>query len=79
MDHVTSEPKDKQGISMDSAVAGLLALLVDGPELRVKDDKTAVKTEVLLSHEGLSIDDIAAVTDKKYDAVRLSLSRASKK
>lgn len=76
---VASRSNDKHQISPDAAVAGVLALLVEARELRIKDDKSAVKTEVLLSNAGLSIEDIAAVTGKKYDAVRVSLSRASKK
>jgi hypothetical protein len=71
--------KEKHQISPDAAVAGVLALLVEAREVRVKDDRSAMKTEVLLSNAGLSIEDIAAVTGKKYDAVRVSLNRASKK
>lgn len=71
--------KPKHQISPDAAVAGVLALLVEARELRVKDDKSAVKTEVMLSNAGLSIDDISAVTGKTYDAVRVSLNRASRK
>jgi hypothetical protein len=76
---VTSKSKEKHQISSDAAIAGVLALLVEARETRVKDDRAAVKTEVLLSNAGLSIEDIAAVTGKKYDAVRVSLNRANKK
>lgn len=71
--------KAKHQISLDAAVAGVLALLVEARETRVKDDKSAVKIEVILSNAGLSIEDIAAATGKKYDAVRVSLNRANKK
>ena len=76
---VTSRSKEKHQISPDAAVAGVLALLVEARETRTKDDKSALKTEVLLSNAGLSIEDIAAVTGKKYDAVRVALNRANKK
>jgi hypothetical protein len=76
---VASKSKEKHQISPDAAVAGVLALLVEAREMRVKDDKSAVKTEVLLSNAGLSIEEIASVTGKKYDAVRVSLNRANKK
>lgn len=76
---VAGKAKEKHQVSSDAAVAGILALLVEGRETRVKDDKGATKTEVLLSNAGLSIEDIAAVTGKTYDAVRVSLNRANKK
>jgi hypothetical protein len=76
---VAGKSKVRHQITSDAAVAGVLALLVEAREQRVKDDKSAVKTAVLLSNAGLSIDDIAAVTGKKYDAVRVALNRATKK
>jgi hypothetical protein len=54
-------------------------MLVDAREARVKDDKDAAKTEVLLDSAGLSLDDIAAVMNKKYDAIRVSLRRSRRK
>ena len=65
--------------SAGAAAAGLLALLVEAREERVKDDKNAVKTEVLLRKAGLSLEDIAAATGKTYDAVRVSLQRSKVK
>jgi len=76
---VTSRSKEKHQISPDAAVAGVLALLVEARESRTKDDKSAVKTEILLANAGLSNDDIAAVTGKTADAVRKTLERANKK
>lgn len=75
---VASKSKEKLPISADAAVAGVLALLVDAREARVKEDKTAAKTEVLLSNAGLSITDIAALMGKNYDAVKVTLQRAKK-
>lgn len=66
-------------MSLDSAMRGVLALLVDKRERELKvgaGETTTTKTEVLLKRAGLSIEEIAAVTGKKYDAVRMALSRA---
>ena len=71
--------QDKHQITAGAATAGILALLVDARESRTKDDKEATKTEVLLDNAGLSLDDIAAVMGKKYDAVRVSLRRSKAK
>jgi DNA-directed RNA polymerase specialized sigma24 family protein len=68
--------KERHQITPSAAQAGILALLVDARESRTKDDKDATKTEVLLSNAGLSIEDIAAVMGKKYDAIRVSLNRS---
>jgi DNA-directed RNA polymerase specialized sigma24 family protein len=38
-----------------------------------------VKTELLLARAGLSIEDISAVTGKKYDTVRMAISRGRTK
>ena len=64
---------------MGAAASGILALLVDAREARIKNDKDATKTEVLLDSVGLSLDDIAAATNKSYDAIRISLSRSRRK
>lgn len=68
--------KEKHQLTTGAAAAGILALLVDAREARVKDDKDAAKTEVLLDNAGLSLDDIAAVMGRKYDAIRVSLQRS---
>lgn len=67
--------RDAHQLTTGAAASGILALLVDAREARIKDDKLAPKTEVLLDSAGLSIDDIAAVMNKKYDAVRVSIQR----
>ncbi len=62
-------------ISLESTVFGVLALLVDERERAVAGDKDAPKTEVLLARSGMGIEDIARVTGKKYDAVRMAIRR----
>lgn len=74
---MASDRKAQERIQITSgtAMTGVLALLVDARETRVKEDKEATKTEVLLWNAGLSIEEIAAVMGKKYDAIRVSLQR----
>jgi hypothetical protein len=71
--------KEKHQRTTGAAAVGILALLVEAREARIKDDKQATKTEVLLDNAGLSLDDIAAVMDKKYDAIRVSIQRSRSK
>jgi hypothetical protein len=75
----TRTSREKHQLTTGAAAAGILALLVDAREARVKDDKDAIKTEVLLDNAGLSLDEIAAVMGKKYDAIRVSLQRSRRK
>ncbi len=63
----------------DAAMAGILALLVDARARAVADEKGATRTEVLLANAGMSIEDISAVTGKKYDAVRMAIRRGRAK
>lgn len=72
----SKQGKEKQMISAESAMAGILVLLVDERDQRTKDDKTATKTEVLLGRIGIPTEDIAAVTGKNAEAVRKALQRA---
>ena len=65
-------------ISTESALAGILALLVEEREERLKGDKRAMKTEVLLANAGLSYDDIAAAMGKQPAAVRMAITRKKK-
>lgn len=67
--------KERHQIPAESALAGLLALLVEEREGRVEDDRSVRKVEPLLADAGLSIEDIVAVTGKKPDAVRKSIQR----
>jgi hypothetical protein len=67
-----------RGIGLEGAMAGILALLIDAREERTRDRKDVAKTEVVLAQAGLSIDDIAAVTGKKYDTVRMAIARGKK-
>ena len=71
--------RDRHQPSLDASVAGVLALLVDARERWTENDKTATKTEVLLDQAGLSLDDIAAVTGKNYNAVRMTLARSKER
>lgn len=71
--------QERHQLTTGAAAAGILALLVDAREVRIKDEKDATKTEVLLDNAGLSLDDIAAVMGKKYDAIRVSLQRSRRK
>lgn len=76
---VDRKSQDRIRITTGAAAAGILALLVDAREAKVKDDKEAEKTEVLLAQAGLSIDEIASLMGKKYDAIRVSLNRSKSK
>jgi DNA-directed RNA polymerase specialized sigma24 family protein len=71
--------RERHQLTTSAAATGILALLVEAREARIKDDKEATKTEVLLDGAGLSLDDIAAVMGKKYDAIRVSLQRSRRR
>lgn len=73
-----AKPQDRSAIGTERAMAGILALLIDEREERTRDKKESVKTEVVLAQAGLSIEDIAAVTGKKYDTVRMAIARGKK-
>lgn len=72
----TKRNEDGQRIPPESALAGILALLVEERESRVVNDKDAKKTEAVLAAAGLTNESIAAVTGKKPDAVRKAIQRA---
>ena len=72
----TRRTKERHIIGAESALTGIIALLVDEREARTAGDKSVMRTEVLLSNAGLSFDDIAAATGKNADAVRMAVSRA---
>ncbi len=76
---VERRSKERHQLTTGAAAAGILALLVDARETRIKDDKLATKTEVLLDNAGLSLDDIAVVMGKTYDAMRVSIQRSRAK
>jgi hypothetical protein len=71
--------KERHQLTSGAATAGVLALLIDAREARTKDDKEAAKTEVLLWNAGLSIEEIATLMGKNYDAIRVSLQRSRSK
>ena len=71
-----SRGREQYRIPAESAMAGVLALLIDEREQRTQGDREAAKTEVLLANAGLSVEDIVALTRKKPDAIRKSIQRA---
>lgn len=75
----TKPSRKRHVVSSEVAMAGVLALLVEEREERIKGDRSATKTEVVLANAGLSYDDIAAVTGKKPDAVRMAVTRKKAK
>ena len=68
----------KRPILLETALVGILAVLVDEREARLGEGYEVRKTEVLLSEAGLSYDEIAALLNKNKDAVRMAVSRARK-
>ncbi len=72
----TGPEQDRHELAAEKAMAGILALMIEEREERVSGDKDATKIEVLLNRAGLSNEDIAAVTGKKPDAVRMAIRRA---
>ena len=70
--------KGKRPISLETALVGILAVLVDEREARLGEGYEARKTDVLLSEAGLSYDEIAALLNKNRDAVRMAVKRARK-
>jgi DNA-directed RNA polymerase specialized sigma24 family protein len=62
-------------VTADTALAGILALLVDEREARVAEEKNAEKTEVLLAKAGLAAPEIAPLVGKNADAVRKTIQR----
>ncbi len=71
-----ARPRTQTHIPADAALSGILALLVDEREERVKEDKAAAKTEVLLGKAGVPVENIQALTGKKADAIRKAIQRA---
>ena len=77
---MTSPSKaERQGLSTEAALTGILALLVEQREERSQKDTAVEKVEVVLSRAGLSHDEIAVVTGKKADAIRKAIARAKSK
>jgi hypothetical protein len=71
--------ESRLGLTADKALAGILALMVEEREHRLDVDKDAPKIEVLLARAGLSNEDIATVTDKNPNAIRVALQREKAK
>jgi hypothetical protein len=72
----TARPRIRTHLTADAALSGILALLVDEREERVKEDKSAAKTEVLLAKAGVPVENIETLTGKKADAIRKAIQRA---
>lgn len=75
----TRKAREQHQIPPESAVAGILALLIDEREERAKDSKTTRKIEILLANAGLSVDDIVALTGNKAGAIRKAIQRGRAK
>jgi DNA-directed RNA polymerase specialized sigma24 family protein len=60
-------------------MTGVLTLLIDEREARTKEDRESAKTEVLLARAGIPVEDIAALTGKKPDAIRKAVQRARRR
>jgi hypothetical protein len=73
-----SRSRTKTHLPADAALAGILALLVDEREQRVKDNKEAAKTEVLLGRAGVPTEHIESLTGKNAGAIRKAIQRAAK-
>lgn len=76
---VKSKSENRQRLSSEAAMLGVLALLIDERERRIASENAAERTEVLLARVGLSVDDIAIATGKNRDAIRMMLSRRKAK
>jgi DNA-directed RNA polymerase specialized sigma24 family protein len=64
-------------LDLEAALRGLLRLAVAEREERLERDAEPRRTEVLLDEAGLTYAQIAEVTGKKPDAVRMAIKRAS--
>jgi DNA-directed RNA polymerase specialized sigma24 family protein len=72
----TRREPERRKLAQESAIAGVLALLVDARERAIaENEKGAPKTEVILARVGLAVEDIVALTGKSTDAVRKTIQR----
>ncbi|MFC6157187.1 hypothetical protein [Kribbella jiaozuonensis] len=62
----------------EELLLGILTLLADEREQRIKDSSSEPRTELLLSNAGLGNDVIARAVNKNPDAVRMVIARAKK-
>lgn len=72
-----NSPAATDNLSVESLLLALLTLQIEEREAR-GFDLERTKTEVLLASAGLTYQQIAAMMNKKPDAVRMMLSRAAK-
>jgi hypothetical protein len=73
-----AKDQGKGGVGIETALTGILAVLVDEREARIADKYQPRKTEVLLAEAGLSYGEIATLLNKDYNAVRMAVTRSRK-
>jgi DNA-directed RNA polymerase specialized sigma24 family protein len=66
-------------LNSDTALGGVLALLVADREERLNDKAQPRKTEVVLNDAGLTLGDVAKLTGKNYETVKKNVQNARKK
>lgn len=69
---------DRHEVEAPKAMTGILAVMIEERDARLAGNREATSIEVLLASIGFSNEDIAAVTGKRPDAVRMAIARASK-
>ena len=62
-------------LSVETLLKALLTLQIDNREQQIRHDDARLRTELLLADSGLSYQDIAALMNKKPDAVRMMVTR----
>lgn len=76
---MSNETQNVSGVGFGEALRALVVLIADAREARLAKDKTAVRTEILLSQAGLEYRQIAELLGRKPDAVRMAIARFKKK
>ncbi len=73
---IAAKKQEVSPLDPDKALTGILALLVAEREDRLNDRSEPRKTETILADAGLGIGDIAQLTGKNYDAVKMTIRRS---
>lgn len=76
---VAQHGQERHRIPPETAVAGILAILVEERQQRVENIEDAAKVEILLWRAGLSVADIVSLTGKNEGAVRKTIQRHGRK
>ena len=63
-------------LPIEKTMVAVLAVLIAERDERLVPPATPRKTEVILADAGMAIGEIALVTGKKYDAVKMAIARA---